>query len=323
MRKFLSALLSVLILTGCTKQKDVQIPSAAEKLFDGISAFSEEIILDCGIDTAKSAFASLLTEQAGLFWVDSSYRYTEAAGKTALYPEYRMTRQEADAYRIRLEARAEALSGGISPQLSVADRACVLHDRLLDTVEYDKKHRFPLADALLAGRADCEGYARAYQYLLQYNGIEAKIVFGKAGGSAHAWVMFRDENGIWYHADPTWDDGTMISHVYFQQNDAAFARTHRAQPPEGVTYPVCTGEAHAFYKRAELIGGGGKSISRAFDRSAAYGCAIELCFPSGLNSDILAALDTRVEEEARRRDIVVTRRITAKNSMTVLYIPEG
>ena len=88
MRKFLSALLLALILTGCAKQKEVQIPSAAEKLSDGISAFSAQIVLDCDIDTAKAAFASLLTERADLFWVSSSYRYTEISGKVVLFPEY-------------------------------------------------------------------------------------------------------------------------------------------------------------------------------------------------------------------------------------------
>ena len=321
MRKFLSALLLALILTGCAKQKEVQIPSAAEKLSDGISAFSAQIVLDCDIDTAKAAFASLLTERADLFWVSSSYRYTEISGKAVLFPEYTIAQENAALYRDRFNDRAQELSKGISPQLPVADRALLLHDRLLAALTYDKKHSFPLADALLAGRADCEGYARAYQYLLQYNGIEAQMVFGKTEDIGHAWVIFREEDGTWYHADPAWNDGTAVSHAYFRQNDAVFMRTHTAQPPEGAVYPVCTGEAHSFFRQTGLIGGSEESVARAFDRALAHeGSAVELCFPAGLSVDTLKTLDENVKAEAQRRGAVITQRITAKNSMVVLYI---
>lgn len=104
-----------------------------------------------------------------------------------------------------------------------------IHDKLLNLVSYD--HELAQKDisecdlghtaygALVAdssghnNRAVCDGYAKAFQYLLQRAGISAAYVSGEAtseGNSlaeqgSHAWNIVRLDDG-WYEVDSCWDD---------------------------------------------------------------------------------------------------------------------
>ncbi len=62
--------------------------------------------------------------------------------------------------------------------------------------------------------AVCEGYAKAYQLLLNYFGVPNIYVVGNASGNTgegqeavlHAWNLVQMDNGNYYWADPTWSD---------------------------------------------------------------------------------------------------------------------
>ena len=76
--------------------------------------------------------------------------------------------------------------------------------------------------------AVCEGYAKAFQLLLNAAGIDCVYVVGKASGSGHAWnqVYIEDQ---WYNVDLTWDDtGNKGSHKYFNVKDSTFLSNHKA-----------------------------------------------------------------------------------------------
>lgn len=338
MKRLLCAVLAAVLLTGCgVKQDEKMIPADSiwtewdtpltETLLDGISSLSGEIRLSAGQkDELTITFWKLLCAHPELFFANGEYRCAVSGNALIFSPSYTMTETEAAACTQKLDEAAESLLSGISETLSVKDRALLLHDRLLCRLSYDEKHTSPLLDALLAGRADCEGYARAYQYLLQKAGIPALYVTGEANGSGHAWVIFADEAGFWYHVDPTWDDGEdFISRAYFMLNDRIISRTHTVIPAvAGVSYPVCTGEAYPFFKERKLCFDGGTeqkaAVRRAFDEAAASETgAAEFCFPDGVSLHTLSALDPLVQTEAERRGLTVFSRITAKNSYVVSY----
>ena len=338
MKRLLCAVLAAVLLTGCgVKQDEKTIPADSiwtewdtpltETLLDGVSSLSGEIRLSAGQkDELPITFWRLLCAHPELFFVNGEYRCT-VSGDTLLFsPSYTMPPSEAFACSEALDAAAEKLLSGVSETLSIKDRALLLHDRLIRALSYDEKHTSPLLDALLAGRADCEGYARAYQYLLQKAGIPALYVTGEANGSGHAWVMFADEAGFWYHVDPTWDDGEdFISRAYFMLNDRIISRTHTAVPAvSGGAYPACEGEAYPFFKERNLCladdAGQKAAVRRAFDEAAASETgAAEFCFPDGVSLHTLSALDPLVQTEAERRGLAVFSRITAKNSYVVSY----
>lgn len=94
----------------------------------------------------------------------------------------------------------------------------IVHDYLVDTVEYDLEagsNIYNIYGTLIDKRAVCEGYARAFKYILDDLEIPTVIACGLAKNSVgvtetHAWNYVQLENGQWYAIDVTWDDPVII-----------------------------------------------------------------------------------------------------------------
>ena len=89
-----------------------------------------------------------------------------------------------------------------------------VHDYLIDTIEYEndltQSNIYDIYGALVKKRCVCEGYAKAFQYLMNEIGIENTIVIGVGTNSQdqtenHAW-NYVELNEKWYAVDVTWDD---------------------------------------------------------------------------------------------------------------------
>lgn len=89
-----------------------------------------------------------------------------------------------------------------------------VHDYLIDTIEYEsdlsQNNAYDIYGALILKRCVCEGYAKAFQYIMNEVGIENAIVIGTATNSKnqtenHAWNYVK-LNEQWYAVDVTWDD---------------------------------------------------------------------------------------------------------------------
>lgn len=95
----------------------------------------------------------------------------------------------------------------------------MVHDYLIDNIEYDKTIQTPniydIYGALINHVSVCEGYARAFKYIMDEMGIPSVLVIGKATNSEdetenHAWNYVK-LNGAWYAVDTTWDDPIVIN----------------------------------------------------------------------------------------------------------------
>lgn len=138
-------------------------------------------------------------------------------------------------------------------------KALMLYDILEEYVEYDydavnvvgpngeildqealKAHS--AYGAMVNGKAVCEGYSKAYQYLLQRLGIECYIVTGisKRDGGAHEWNLIKLD-GHYYQTDITWDDVDSLDniyHSYFNVTTARILEEHYIEDPYGLL-PDC------------------------------------------------------------------------------------
>lgn len=99
-------------------------------------------------------------------------------------------------------------------RMSGAQICAVIHDYLAVSCDYDNTNadRYNAYGALVEGKAVCQGYALAYQAILNQLGISC-ITIG-SDDMDHAWNMVKlGEN--YYHVDVTWDDWmTMPGQVY-------------------------------------------------------------------------------------------------------------
>lgn len=117
---------------------------------------------------------------------------------------------------------------------SAYDKARAVHDAIIELTTYDLEApmQHTIAGVMADGRAVCDGYAKAYKYLLDKLGVYSLVVIGDAG-EPHAWNLIQMEDGSWITADLTWDDFGGVSHTYFDMSAAVFAMSHKASTPEG------------------------------------------------------------------------------------------
>lgn len=194
-----------------------------ERLYQGLKDKQESInVEDIGFpfsDTEKATFKSIyvkvVNDHPELYYLTQGF---EAYG----YPDgcYAYVNPT---YNDLLQADASAFDEAVADALSVVDesmsdleKALALHDYLALHVAYNWKTAggtslasgnpvYSAYGALVNGDAVCQGYALAYQLLLNECGISNTTV--TSDQLKHMWNAVRLENDPnWYYVDVTWDD---------------------------------------------------------------------------------------------------------------------
>ena len=139
---------------------------------------------------------------------------------------------------------------------SIANKALYIQRELIKRVKYHNisdpasvfyMNRSKFVIYAMQGNAICEGYSKAYGFLLAVAGIQSIPVSGNVvmppgsdGSGAHAWNMVKLEGpGEWYHVDATWNDTNDLdgSTEYFMLTDEQL-RTKGRGRKWGVSHPV-------------------------------------------------------------------------------------
>ena len=106
------------------------------------------------------------------------------------------------------------------------DKVKYVHDYLIETIEYEKTveshNNYNIYGALINKKSVCEGYAKAFKYILDDMEIPCIVVFGTAKNSSgqiesHAWNYVK-LNNEWYAIDVTWDDPIIIGFGYLSND---------------------------------------------------------------------------------------------------------
>ncbi|MCQ2491436.1 MAG: hypothetical protein MJ087_00140 [Lachnospiraceae bacterium] len=195
----------------------------------GREAFSEKFWNDY-----HEAYYSLVYDHPELFWLymgKDTYFYfyhtpgSTSGGKNIIYVKLNAPVKNYRENQKRFNKAAKTFLKGIDTSKTKKEQALWVHDKLIKQVSYD----YPVADKNLNAdfahsaygalvensrgkdyKAVCDGYALAYEYLLQQLGIEASIVIGSAGGDKnnlglHAWNIVKFGKK-WVETDACWDD---------------------------------------------------------------------------------------------------------------------
>ncbi len=128
---------------------------------------------------------------------------------------------------------------------SAYDTALACHDLIIRAADYtesgsiDEAWAHNILGVLEYGSAVCEGYARTFQMLLNFAGVENLFVTGDGNGESHAWNLVKLDDGNWYWCDLTYDDqpawqwGT--SYDYFCVTDENFLSDHTCDASSGTS----------------------------------------------------------------------------------------
>lgn len=121
-------------------------------------------------------------------------------------------------------------------------KALTFNNYLRDNIEYAKTNGSPsqehyahnVVGPITKKKGVCEAFAKVYQLMLNYIGVENIYVIGKGNGGGHAWSMVKFDNGKYYYVDTTWNQNTK-SNRFFAKGTKAFvetAPTHVAYTPK-------------------------------------------------------------------------------------------
>lgn len=192
-------------------------------------------LTDCQIqvrDLAQQYF-QVLNSHEECFWVSEScpYSYDPNTGLVvSVRPVYSMSRAEAEEASRQIRAAAAEAKALVPAGMEDYEKALIIHDWLAVYCEYDKENldrgnvpeiSHSIAGALAEKQAVCDGYAKAYQYIMKQLGIPCHMTSSSA--MAHAWNILQ-LGGDYYHVDVTWDDPTWdcigrARHDYFLLSD--------------------------------------------------------------------------------------------------------
>lgn len=138
-----------------------------------------------------------------------------------------------------LEAAAANIISQAERQADDYSKVKYIHDTIIENCSYlehvndENSFVYSAAGPLVYNKGVCEGYAKAFSYLVQSIGIPCFCVSGTAVNSIgqtdyHMWNVVQI-NGDWYNVDVTWDDPVtstgknVLRHDYFLIGDKIYS----------------------------------------------------------------------------------------------------
>lgn len=203
-------------------------------LYKGVDSKKTEIPLPCEItgDVYSKIYCIFEKQEGSFFYIDSTY-YTAEKIRNAQV----VFRESADC----ISPKISELERSVRTVVADApdgdyEKALYIHDYIAGICSYNLGSEFiysPTAyGCLVEGQANCEGYAKAFNYLAGKTGLKSVLITGKTNkGENHAWNQV-EIDGNWYNLDVTWDDmdtSDGARKVYFLCNDKDFEKTHIAE----------------------------------------------------------------------------------------------
>lgn len=203
-----------------------KVQKAYDIILNGVRDHEDKVIVDgCSFEEIHQASDSVMYDHPELFWYKT---FSVLGSEVNLF--YGASVEESASLQKRMDEVIPKYLEGIDDSMSAYDVALRLHTKVISSVDYDtialnkqKEDGGPAKDKIdylrticgvfLNGKAVCEGYARAMQYLLQKCGVECAEIVGhirkETGelGGAHAWNILKAD-GDYYYLDTTWDDGS-------------------------------------------------------------------------------------------------------------------
>ncbi len=237
--------------------------------------------LNAGLGEEKidRIFQCVLDDHPELFYVEGySYtRYTQGSKVVAIEfsGTYSMDVEKAWIRKAEIEQAVDEIVLSAAGLEDDYDKIKFAYDTLVENTEYDlnAEDNQNIYSVFVNKASVCQGYAKAFQYLMYRMGVECTLVQGTvlATGEGHAWNLVKS-NGEYYYVDPTWGDISYqsnaqgdeaeqsdvvqqtneadlpgISYDYLCVNDEQLCVTHAADYKEN--FPKCTATADNYYVR--------------------------------------------------------------------------
>lgn len=238
------------------------LTEAYEKISQAVQNCQTTVVMDEKLTESEilTVFYYYHADYPQHFWCDGSIRYAVSGRShkvSQVQLQYTMTGDALLQAQTKFKKSVVDLLGIAATGKNEYERELLLHDALAKRVTYQEGGNAHNAyGALVTGKAVCEGYARAFQYLLYQSGIQCLIAEGSSINpftgltEGHAWNVARID-GQYYHVDPTWDDtddaNTPVVYPYFNLTTAQINENHTISSENSYALPNCVATANNFH----------------------------------------------------------------------------
>lgn len=286
-------------------------------------------------ESFDDVFCAISYDNPDLLCLKNEGRIEMRGEKCFFIPQYTADAEACDAHCAQMLQKAEEILGGIEENMSDYSRELYLHDEVCKRLQYahtDDSVGYTTYDALVLGRAVCEGYARSMQLLLNRAGIPCYLVTGvgvdiDGRTEGHMWnvVTVGGEN---YYLDATWDDLDAeeidsFSHAFFNLDEQTIAKTHLNIVPQD---NACTATSANYYVAEGLLlpsfnASDRRVLTRELREAMQTGeNTIEVCFAT--DEAFRAAQEALVDRQELSDLPLEADRKLAKQYTTVLFVQD-
>ena len=166
------------------------------------------------------------------YWISNSILHTSKEIYLVCNEDY-IDKSVREQYNEEIYLFVESVATGTADISSIYELALALHDAIIFSADYayeddgvtpkEVSYAHNILGIISVGEGVCESYAKTFQLLLNFSGVDNAFVTGVSGGQNHAWNIAKMDDGEWYWFDLTWDDTpdwrNGVSYNYFCVND--------------------------------------------------------------------------------------------------------
>ena len=250
-----------------------------QKVYTEILTALTELDTDTRLSSCDQAqidkvFQCVMLDHPEIFYVDG-YKYTwykegDKIIKIEFTGNYLYSAEEIEDRKKQIESAVSDILAGVPDTEDEYLIVKYIYETLVSDTEYDSEgaDNQNICSVFIHGRSVCQGYAKAFQYLLHRMGMEAGLVKGEVkDGGSHSWNLV-SVNGNWYYADVTWGDASyrlsegaeiknktvnrdgFVNYDYLCVTSEQLLKTHMIQMP--VPVPECSTMTDNYYVREGL-----------------------------------------------------------------------
>ncbi len=181
------------------------------------------------------------------------YEYRNGQVEQDFIPIYTMDSEEIVHMQAEIKNYVTLYMDAMPENLSNYEKVVYTYEYIINQTVYDRdaENNQEMCSVMTSGKSVCNGYAKAFQYLLRQHGIDCTIITGFINTEPHTWnAVLLD--GDWYYVDVTWGDtayrkesDTMICYENFLVTTEEIKKNHKIS--NMVAEPKCTNTKYNYY----------------------------------------------------------------------------